>query len=171
MVLISSSFLLFFILLLFISIKYFRFKYNSFESAIKHKKQVIDIFTYFQESLMLSLRFFRMNDFVDIFLIIVANTTFSGKPLKISFSPFESFISKYREKIIFYNISHPSSCFSTWCREKYQRNAAYNALKSLNIYNESIVIISDLDEIPTSDGMKYILNNPPNSFYMLSGYM
>lgn len=136
-----------------------------------NKLSVIDAFIYFQESLMLSIRLFRMNKFVDYFLIIISNTTFTGLPLQISFSPFESFVEQYRNKIVFYNISHPSYCKKTWCREKYQRDVISIAVKSLNPSNNSLVIVSDLDEIPTTHAMNYIIKNPPKEFYMLSGYM
>lgn len=36
---------------------------------------------------------------------------------------------------------------------------------------ESIVIVGDLDEIPTDDAMNYILKKPPYNLYMLKGYM
>lgn len=135
------------------------------------KNIIIDTFLYFQESLMLSIRLFRMNEFVDYFLIITSNTTFTNLPLKISFNPFESYIEKYKKKILFYNISYPSYCKTTWCRENFQRNSISAAIKSLNPTNESIILISDLDEIPTSEAMKYIINNPPKELYVLSGYL
>lgn len=144
-------------------------KYNSLN--IKKKNIVIDAFTYFQESLMLSIRLFRMSEFVDYFIIVTAEKTYSGLPLKISFSPFESLIEKYRNKIIFYNLTFPPYCTNPWCRENYQRIIISDVVKSLNPSNESLVLISDLDEIPTSDAMKYIIKNPPNELYMLSGYM
>lgn len=132
---------------------------------------IIDAFTYFQESLMLSIRLNRMTDFVDYFIIVVSNTTHSGLPLQISFSPFESYIEKYRHKIIFYNISFSSNLNTSWSKEIYQRVSICNAIKASDVSKNSIVIISDLDEIPTSDAMKYIINNPPKILYMLSGFM
>lgn len=119
---------------------------------------------------MLSIRLSRMNEYVDYFLIVTSNKTHTGYSLNITFSPFESLIEKFRNKIVFYNISYPY-CRDAMCRESYQRNKISDAVKSLNPSNESIVIVSDLDEIPTSDAMKYIVNNPPNKLYMLSGYM
>lgn len=139
-------------------------------SKIK-KNIVIDAFLYFQESIMLSVRLYRMNKFVDYFLIITSNTTYSGFPLNVTFAPFESFIEKYRYKIILFNFTLPSSCKNSWCRENYQRNKISDAVKSLNPSNESIVIVSDLDEIPTYNSMKYIIKNPPQKIYMLGGFM
>lgn len=163
------SFVIIFLMMLIIIL----INYNNYPQNLMKKKEkiVVDIFIYFQESLMLSVRLFRLSKFVDYFIIILSNTTFSGVNLEISFSPFESFIHNYSNKIIFYNISNPHSCYTTWCREKYQRNAAYNAIKTLNINNDSIIIVSDVDEIPTDEAMRYIYNNPPQSIYMLSGYM
>lgn len=146
---------------------------NNYGKIVRKNRKniVIDAFIYFQESLMLSIRLFRMNQYVDYFIIVTAATTFSGLSLQVNFSPYESYIQKYKKKIVFYNISHPPYCKTTWCREKYQRNKISDAVKSINPSNESIVIISDLDEIPTSNAMKYILENPPIELYILSGYM
>lgn len=165
-VIISVLLCLFLVLFLYL---YYSIKETNLEK--NRKIVVIDAFPYFQESLMLSIRLKRMNSSVDYFVIIVSDTTHSGLPLKISFSPFESFIEKYRYKILLYNISFPPKCSKSWCREKYQRVAICSAVKSLNINKKSIVIISDLDEIPTSGAVKYVVKNPPRKFYILSGYM
>lgn len=137
----------------------------------KKKIKIIDSFIYFQESQMLCVRLFRMNEFVDYFLIIVSNTTFSGAQQNISFSRYESFINCYRKKIIMYYVSHPLSCRNAWCREKYQRNSVSDAIKLLHIENESLILISDIDEIPTSNAMKYIIKYPPQDLYVLRGYI
>lgn len=173
----NCIFLLIFLLLLLLCNKKNKSNKRSFLSIDvfnkinKKFKVVIDTFTFFQESLMLSARLERMNKYVDYFIIILSNTTFSGMKLNISFSPFDSYIEKFKKRIILYNVSHPPFCKKSWCREKYQRNSISSAIKSLKISNESIIIISDLDEIPTSNAMKYIIKNPPISFYMLSGYL
>lgn len=146
-------------------------KRNAILEKFDKKIYIIDAFTYFQESQMLSIRLFRMNKFVDYFLIVISKTTHSGMPLTISFSPYEDLIEKYRTKMIFYNISFPSNFIYSWDRESNQRMAIADGIKKMNVSNESLVIISDLDEIPTSDAMKYIKEKPPQILYMLSGHI
>lgn len=120
---------------------------------------------------MLCIRLLRMNKFVDLFLIFTTNETYTGIPLRISFAPFESCINKYKHKIIIYNFTYPSHCITPIYRENYQRMSIPSVIRSFHINNESIIVISDVDEIPTAEAMRYIIKNPPIKFYMLSGYM
>lgn len=56
-------------------------------------------------------------------------------------------------------------------RENYQRIVTAKAIKYYHISNESIIIVSDLDEIPTSAAMEYIKLYPPKKMYILKGYL
>lgn len=127
---------IYFLLTIFLLIlsKNSRYTYNRKTDCTKiklqNRKVVIDIFTYHQESTMLSIRLFRMDKYVDCFIVVTSNTTFSGLPLEISFAPFESFINKYERKLILYKITHPKECKITWCREEYQRNKMGDIINS-----------------------------------------
>lgn len=159
------KYLIFIIIIIILFLKFFDLILNSKRNVI------IDAFTYYQESFMLSIRLSRMNRFVDYFVIVTSNATYSGLPLTISFYPFESYIQKYKHKIIFYNFSFPANLTKPRKRENYQRIVISDAIKSLKINKDSTVLISDLDEIPTSDAMKYIIKNPPKKLYILNGFM
>lgn len=137
----------------------------------RKKRMIIDCFSYFQESLMLRIRLFRMIKYVDLFITIVANETYSGLPLNVTFSPYESFINKYTKKLVFYNFYFPKGMTKPRKRENYQRIVTAKTIKYYHISNESIIIVSDLDEIPTSAAMEYIKLYPPKKMYILKGYL
>lgn len=146
---------------------------NDIDIQINNKSnkeyKIYDCFTYFQESMMLYIRLFRLNKYIDKFIIIISNKTFSGKVNNISFKPYEKEIMKYKNKIIFKTVNFPISFNRNGDREKYTRDSIYIFLKEENVNKNDIILISDIDEIPTDDGMKYIINNPPTNPISFSG--
>lgn len=130
--------------------------------------RIFDCFTYFQESFMLYIRLWRMNPYVYKFIIVTSDISHSGIPINVSFYPYEKEIMKYRDKIILKKISM-KKIKKEWDKENYQRQVIYDILKSENINKKDIILVSDCDEIPTRNAMKYVINNPPTKITVFKG--
>ena len=119
---------------------------------------IYDCFTYFNEELLLELRLNYLDEIVDKFVIVEANKTFSGNPKKQNFdiNKFE----KFKDKIIYVFLEDLPETDNPWVRESFQRNYIQEVLKKENAKDDDIVIVSDVDEIPTVNAIDYYKNNP-----------
>ena len=85
-----------------------------------------------------------MNDFVDFFIIIEGTKTWqnNSKELKFDISKF----SKFKDKIIYIQVTDLPDGDDPYLRENYQRNCILRGLKKAE--DKDLILISDLDEIP-----------------------
>jgi beta-1,4-mannosyl-glycoprotein beta-1,4-N-acetylglucosaminyltransferase len=105
---------------------------------------IYDCFSYFNEDLVLDLRFNILFDEVDYFVIIEGNKTHSGKSKKKNFQ-IEKF-SKFKKKIKYFFIENMPDHSNSWELENFQRNQIMLGLEKAN--KEDLILISDCDEIP-----------------------
>lgn len=114
------------------------------------KPKIYDCFCYFNEDLLLELRFETLWHVVDVFVIVESCKTFSGNPKDLNFK-IENF-AKYQSKIRYLTISeYPFANENAWKNEKYQRNFIANGLKDAS--DEDWILISDVDEIPKPEAI------------------
>jgi beta-1,4-mannosyl-glycoprotein beta-1,4-N-acetylglucosaminyltransferase len=127
---------------------------------------IIDCFTFFNEYDILEGRLEYLFDRVDYFLIIEANLSFSGKIKPFNYINNISRYKKYADKIIYFPIDiprndyiwehypgrHPKYSDPEWQVEFRQRNHIGHALKLFP--EDSVAIISDVDEIPNRDKLE-----------------
>jgi beta-1,4-mannosyl-glycoprotein beta-1,4-N-acetylglucosaminyltransferase len=119
-------------------------------------KTVVDCFTFYNELELLELRFNELYDVVDKFIIVEANKTFKG-----DFKPFILEENKWRfekwwDKVAHIKVYTPDNLTDAWSREKYQRNSSLPFLHSMCLNDNSVVIITDIDEIPNPERITYI---------------
>ncbi len=105
---------------------------------------IYDCFTYFNEDLVLDLRFNILFEDVDYFVIIEGNKTHSGQTKKKNFQ-IEKF-SKFKKKIKYFFIENMPNSDNSWELENFQRNQIMLGLKEAN--KKDLILISDCDEIP-----------------------
>ncbi|EAX90941.1 N-acetylglucosaminyltransferase, putative [Trichomonas vaginalis G3] len=142
-----------------------------------NKHRVFDCFLYNGEAGMLYTRLWRLDPYVDKFIIYAGTVSFSGKVRNLSTYPFEKEISKYESKIHW--ITKDVGCtpadakyfHDTWCRENSARSALYPALKEYGPNQEDFIIFSDLDEIPIRYAMDLLELERPETGYVLLGYL
>jgi len=113
--------------------------------------KIYDCLTYFNEDLILDLRFNILYEHVDYFIIIEGNKTHSGIPKKKNFK-LQKFL-KFKKKIRYFFVEMPNN-MSSWQLENFQRNQIIRGLKYAK--KEDIILISDCDEIPD---IRYTLRN------------
>ena len=123
--------------------------------------KIFDCFTFFNEIDLLELRLNYLNDYVDYFVIIESDKTHSGQDKPYYFEEnikrFEKFIDKiiHIKKELVYEKGD-----SFWKLENEQRNAIALGLNIAN--NDDVIIISDIDEIPSvSSIQRYIRVHHP----------
>ena len=132
---------------------------------------LIDAFTYFNEEELAELRIKYLNSIVDYFVVIESNITFTGqkkewnfpKILKNNLKEFSNKIQYHQLNINLSEIKNEESWIidgvkgdDFWRIENFQRNYIKVACKKFS--NEDILIISDLDEIPSIKRLKFILS-------------
>ena len=133
---------------------------------------LIDAFTYFNEKELVELRLKYLNSIVDYFVVIESNITFTGKKKKWNFpdvlnnnlKEFSNKIQYHQLNIELDKIKNEESWIidnikgdDFWRIENFQRNYIKTVCKKFS--DDDILIISDLDEIPSRKKLNFILNS------------
>jgi len=113
--------------------------------------KIFDCFTYFDEDLILDLRFNILNNYVEKFIIIECGEDHHGNKKKKNFN-INNF-KKFEDKIIYIFIDNFGSLNNSWKREHFQRNYIQKALDVAG--PEDMILISDADEIPNLQGLNF----------------
>tara|TARA_A100001011_G_scaffold247113_1_gene255351 strand:+ start:178 stop:987 length:810 start_codon:yes stop_codon:yes gene_type:complete len=111
---------------------------------------IYDCFSYWDEDLLLDLRFNILNKYVDFFVVIEGNKTWQNNSKKLKFD--KDKFPKFKQKIIYIPVKDLPDGKDPYQRENHQRNAISRAL--VNAKNDDLIIISDLDEIPNPNTIK-----------------
>ena len=131
---------------------------------------------YNNEAEMAFIHIWRLYDYVYKFILVISNKTHSSLPKKFSFQPFESEIKPYMSKIDVINFNnicnsrdYPKDKLS-WCLEKSQRDYAKTFIElNYKPTKNDLLIVVDIDEILTREGIEYIIKNPPNIIKFIKG--
>ena len=137
--------------------------------------KIIDTTTYFDEKLMMSIRFNILNSFVDKFIVCESRYSHSGKEKKINFNIKD--YPEFQNKIIHLivdnepnnlimgkNLTQGEKRLNSIIRIKHQRNYIMKALKEFS--PEDFIIYSDNDEIPNLE--KFDLRNSNKKFIIFN---
>lgn len=122
---------------------------------------IVDCFTYNGESALLKLHLSILDSFVDRFIIIEANTTFSGNKKPLYFFQQQRYFKQWWKKIDYYVVndwddpilwqmaieSPHTHGAPHWKREFYIKESIHKALKTLHVQDDDILFIGDVDEI------------------------
>ena len=132
---------------------------------------LIDAFQFFNEKELVELRIKYLNEIVDYFVVVEADTTHQGKKkdwnfpniLKNELKEFSKKIQYHQLKIDLEKIKNEESFIiedlkgdDSWRLENFQRNYIKTACK--NFSDKDILIINDVDEIPSKEKLKFILS-------------
>ena len=133
---------------------------------------LIDAFTYFNEKELAELRIKYLNSIVDYFVVIESNITFTGKKKKWNFPEIlNSSLKKFSKKIQYHQLNIKLEEIKNeeawiidgvkgddfWRIENFQRNYIKTACEKFS--DNDILIISDLDEIPSIKKINFILSS------------
>ncbi len=115
---------------------------------------IYDVCSFFNELDVLEERLTYLYNHVDYFVICESDVTHVGEVKPLYFKENENRFSKFSNKII-HKIYQGDKFCNAWINENCQRNYILN---DLNISSEDKVIISDVDEIPSINFIRYLLN-------------
>ena len=108
------------------------------------RNKIYDCFIYYDEDILLDLRFNILSRVVDFFVICESKYDFRGKPKKLNFN-YNNF-KQFKEKIIYLVVDKFPEKNDAWGNEDYQRNYIINGLEKTS--PDDLIILSDVDEIP-----------------------
>ncbi len=130
---------------------------------------LIDSFLFFNETELAELRIKYLEKIVDYFVVIEADITHQGKNKSWNFPKIlNSSLKKYSNKIQYHQLNIDKEKIKNeeswiiddikgddaWRIENFQRNYIKTACKKFS--NEDILIISDVDEIPSKEKLEFI---------------
>ena len=133
--------------------------------------KIYDCFSYWDEDLLLNLRFNLLNKIVDYHVVVESTKTWQNnkKELKFDIEKFH----KFKDKIIYVPVKDMPDGDNPYVRENFQRNCILRGL--VNSKDEDYIIISDADEIPNPDkiknfqlDMKYAVFKQKHFYYKLN---
>lgn len=122
---------------------------------------VISIFTFNGENAILKLHLGVLEDYVDKFIIVEANKTFTGRQKPLLFFRDERYFKEWHRKIEYYpmtmwddpelwdmaNKSPNTQGASHWKREFYIKESLHKALELNGVKDDDLIIMGDVDEI------------------------
>jgi len=132
---------------------------------------LIDTFIFFNEKELAELRIKYLNSVVDFFVVVEANITHQGKEKSWNFNDLlEGNLKEFSHKIQYHKIiidlkeiKNKESWIiqgvqgdDAWRVENYQRNFIKEACSKFS--DETIMILSDVDEIPSKGKLDFVLN-------------
>ncbi|KAJ6260398.1 Beta-1,4-mannosyl-glycoprotein 4-beta-N-acetylglucosaminyltransferase [Drechslerella dactyloides] len=116
----------------------------------RRKRKVVDVLLFSVEIDLAIIRLQELWDVVDHFIVIEGNRTFTGDYKPLTFAENRHRFAFAESKIIYEEtttlLENPHDPFDN---EKKSRDHATDIIKTLNLEESDIVIISDVDEIPT----------------------
>jgi beta-1,4-mannosyl-glycoprotein beta-1,4-N-acetylglucosaminyltransferase len=94
---------------------------------------------------------------VDKFVLVEADRTFSNMKKPLFFEKNQTRFSKFLDKIIYIKVIDYPEYKDAWNMEYYQRNKIADGIYCCDI--DDIILVSDVDEIPNPDAIKYYKEN------------
>lgn len=121
------------------------------------KPRVWDGFTFFNEFDVLEIRLHELDPVVDLFVLVEATRTFSGKPKPLFFAENPARFEPFLPKIVHVVVEDLPQDAPTWGREAFQRDAILRGLG--DAAPDDLVLIGDVDEIPRASAIRYLVDN------------
>ena len=127
---------------------------------------IYDCFSFFNELDLLEIRLNTLNDVVDKFILVESPFTHTGNQKPLYYKENIRRFAKFNDRIIHVVVNdfpemsdEMTTREKAWTRENWQRNAIIRGLPQ-DIKNDDILLISDLDEIPSPEHVKTAIENP-----------
>lgn len=123
---------------------------------------IVDAFLYYDELDLLEVRLRELDAVVDVFILVEATQTFSGRPKPAHFvrQRRDPRLQPYLHRIVHVIVDElPGESPRT--REQYQRNQIARGLALLpELRDDDLLIVADVDEIPRAEAVALIRDTP-----------
>ena len=127
---------------------------------------IYDCFSFFNELDLLEIRLNTLDKVVDKFILAESPLTHTGNPKPLYYAENKERFAKFNDRIVHVVVDDfpamPDDMpvrEKAWTRENWQRNAIVRGLPK-DIKDEDILLISDLDEIPSPEYVQKATSNP-----------
>jgi beta-1,4-mannosyl-glycoprotein beta-1,4-N-acetylglucosaminyltransferase len=116
---------------------------------------LVDAFMFYNEFDVLELRLELLDSYVDLFVLVEAEVNHIGGPKPLFFEQNKERYARWAHKIrhVIMTKEEAPTDKNPWSREKYQRACITRGIE--DVPDESIVMISDVDEIPDMAKVPY----------------
>jgi len=114
--------------------------------------KIFDCFPFYNEVDLLRLRMAYLGDAVDGFIAVEAYQTHAGKPKPLYLAKEGPADLREHPKLSLHAVDLPVG-FSDWARDQHQRESIGEALRARGARPEDLVLVSDVDEIPSLDAI------------------
>lgn len=121
------------------------------------RRRIYDVFLYNGEFDLLCKRLEELNNYVDYFVLVESNRTFTGHRKKILTDTEWKILQNYLPKIRYVLFNNENKFYSPWHRETAQRNSCVRGLFDLK--DIDLVLLSDLDEFPSTNAIEKLKEN------------
>ncbi|CAI4212599.1 unnamed protein product [Parascedosporium putredinis] len=142
-----------------------RYRLKPFDSERIERRKTYDLLLVNTELEMLEIRLGEMYPYVDYFVILEADRSFSGIPKKLYIEENWQLFSKYHDKMIRRTVDFSSvkEGDNAWVLEKLSRNAMVNQVLPFLTgdqapHEDDILLVSDVDEIPKPPVLQALRN-------------
>ena len=118
---------------------------------------------------MLKFRLTELNPFIDKFILVESNKTFSGNIKEFVFESHKEEFKPWLDKIIHIKVDDNIATANAWDHEAFQRNQILSGLQQIeHLCKTDAIMISDLDEFPNIDHLAEVKG--ANKFTGINGY-
>lgn len=118
--------------------------------------KIVDTFLFWNEFDILELRLAEHYDYVDEFVIVECDHTFTGKFKGHTLDQNRNRYAKWWDKVNYIKVSDPPNTGNPWDNEKWQRGQFSQGWKNLG--KDDVIIVSDVDEIIRPSALEQIRN-------------
>lgn len=135
--------------------------------------KIVDCFIFYNELDLLNYRLNILDSKVDHFVLVEATHTFTGKEKPLIFienlKMFEKFADKITHIVVDMPYKYPDINYEKneqWANEYHQRNSIDIGIKSLDLKEEDLIIITDVDEILNPILLNNIRNDDSSKMFL-----
>lgn len=116
--------------------------------------KIYDCFTFYNELDLLEIRLNELYDYVDHFVIVEANATFTNKLKTYVYEKAKARFSRFADKIIHVKVIDMPMSKDAWVNDRYQRDQIFRGIEHAD--PDDLIIVSDLDEIIRPAAIEYM---------------
>jgi beta-1,4-mannosyl-glycoprotein beta-1,4-N-acetylglucosaminyltransferase len=115
--------------------------------SLRARPKIYDAFMFYNELELLEIRLNELDGIVDRFVLVEADTTFSGNKKPLFFQENKQLFDRFLSKITHVVVTDMPTGADPWPRESFQRNAISRGIPK-DAKSNDLLIVTDVDEIP-----------------------
>jgi beta-1,4-mannosyl-glycoprotein beta-1,4-N-acetylglucosaminyltransferase len=123
---------------------------------------IYDCFPFYNELDILELRLTELYDFVDHFVLVEADTTYTSRPKPFYYEDNQDRYAQWADKIIHIKVTDMPNHPDAWVNDIFQRNQIARGIADAS--PDDLIMVSDCDEIIRPEAIKYMRDSDQSLF-------